>query len=371
MRDLKELKTFNMMKKNLLLMLGLLAYMGLYGQNWQLVWSDEFDGDSLDAALWSYQTGTGTEYGLDRWGNNELQYYKEENVSVADGFLTITAKRENIETSQFTSGRIRTIDKGDWTYGRFEFRAKMPEGQGLWAAIWMLPTDQAYGGWAASGEIDIMEYLGSDTTKVYGTIHYGGLWPNNKSTGTEFVTAGAAFQEDFHIFALEWEEGKLRWYVDGEPFQNLTSGWYSSAASFPAPFDKRFHLLINLAVGGNWPGSPDLSTHFPQELVIDYVRVYENASAGLRDETARVALDQNHPNPFRDHSTITFSLLSGQHVQLELYDASGRRIRTLAEGSYGPGSHQVGVEAEDLEPGVYSYRLKAGNDSAIRKMIIL
>jgi beta-glucanase (GH16 family) len=360
-----------MMKKNLLLMLGLLAYMGLYGQNWQLVWSDEFDGDSLDAALWSYQTGTGTEYGLDRWGNNELQYYKEENVSVADGFLTITAKRENIETSQFTSGRIRTIDKGDWTYGRFEFRAKMPEGQGLWAAIWMLPTDEAYGGWAASGEIDIMEYLGSDTTKVYGTIHYGGQWPNNKSTGTEFVTTGAAFQEDFHIFALEWEEGKLRWYVDGEPFQNLTSGWYSSAASFPAPFDKRFHLLINLAVGGNWPGSPDLSTHFPQELVIDYVRVYENASAGLREKSARVALDQNHPNPFRDHSTITFSLLSGQHVQLELYDASGRRIRTLAEGSYGPGSHQVGVEAEDLEPGVYSYRLKAGNDSAIRKMIIL
>ncbi len=359
------------MKKNLFLLFGLMAFMGLYGQNWQLVWSDEFDGDSLDAALWSYQTGTGSEYGLDGWGNNELQYYREENVSVADGVLTITAKRENIETSQFTSGRIRTIDKGDWTYGRFEFRAKMPEGQGLWAAIWMLPTDQTYGGWAASGEIDIMEYLGSDTTKVYGTIHYGGQWPDNKSMGTYYVTSDTAFHRDFHTFALEWQEGKLRWYVDGERFQNLISGWYSSAAPFPAPFDERFHLLINLAVGGNWPGNPDLSTQFPQELVIDYVRVYTDASAGLKEGAARVALDQNHPNPFRDHSIISFSLQSEQHVRLELYDTAGRRVRTLADGPYGPGLHQVGVEAKDLEPGVYSYRLRAGNDSAIRQMIIL
>jgi len=359
-----------MIKKNLFLVFGLMAFVGLYGQNWQLVWSDEFDGDSLDAALWSYQTGTGTEYNLDGWGNNELQYYREENVRVSNGTLKITAKRENIENSQFTSGRIRTINKGDWTYGRFEFRAKMPVGQGLWAAIWMLPTDNDYGGWPSSGEIDIMEYLGHDTTRVYGTIHYGGT-QDYQSRGTNYVTSDTAFHRDFHIFALEWEEGKLHWYVDGELFQNLNSGWYSSAASFPAPFDRRFHILINLAVGGNWPGSPDQSTLFPQNLVIDYVRVYENASAGLREETARVALDQNHPNPFSDHSTITFSLLSEQHVQLDLYDTAGRRIRTLADGSYGPGSHQVGVEAEDLEPGVYSYRLQAGNDSAIRKMIIL
>ena len=151
-----------LLTKKLVFMTGLVLIMnGLAGQNWQLVWSDEFDGDTLDMTKWSYQTGTGSEYGLDRWGNNELEYYKEENVSVADGLMTITAKRENIETSQFTSGRIRTIDLGDWTYGRFEFRAKMPQGQGLWAAIWMLPTDNEYGGWAASGEIDIMEYLGS------------------------------------------------------------------------------------------------------------------------------------------------------------------------------------------------------------------
>lgn len=359
--------------KKLLLMAGLvLIANGLAAQTWQLVWSDEFDGDTLDLTKWSYQTGTGTEYGLVGWGNNELEYYQEKNISVADGVMTITAKRENVETSQFTSGRIRTINLGDWTYGRFEFRAKMPEGQGLWAAIWMLPTDNIYGGWAASGEIDIMEYLGSDTTKVYGTIHYGGQWPDNKSKGTDYVRSDTAFNEDFHIFALEWEEGKLRWYVDGEEFQNLGTGmWYSSAANFPAPFDKRFHILINLAVGGNWPGSPDLTTTFPQEMVVDYVRVYEDASAGLNKETTSMKLEQNHPNPFDDYSTITFSLSSEEHVLLEVYDILGRKVRTLADRIYGSGEHQVGLEANSLEPGYYSYRLQAGGSSSIRQMVIL
>jgi beta-glucanase (GH16 family) len=361
-----------MATRKLVIMAGLVLIVnGLAGQNWQLVWSDEFDGDTLDLTKWSYQIGTGSEYGLERWGNNELEYYKEENVSVADGLMTITAKRENIESSQFTSGRIRTIDLGDWTYGRFEFRAKMPEGQGLWAAIWMLPTDNEYGGWAASGEIDIMEYLGSDTTKVYGTIHYGGQWPDNKSTGTSYIDSDTAFNQDFHIFALEWEEGKLRWYVDGERYQRLTSGWYSSSAAFPAPFNKRFHILINLAVGGNWPGSPDLTTTFPQEMVIDYVRVYEDAAAGTGRKASSMKLEQNHPNPFDDHSTITFSLTSEEHVLLEVYDLLGRKVRTLADRIYGSGEHQVGLEAESLEPGFYSYRLQAGGSSAIRQMVIL
>jgi beta-glucanase (GH16 family) len=361
------------MKRSFLLIMSLLLMVGgVSGQNWQLVWADEFDGDTLNTDKWEYMTGTGSEYGLDGWGNNELQYYQEGNVSLGDGQLTITAKRENVETSQFTSGRIRTINMGDWTYGRFEFRAKMPEGQGLWAAIWMLPTDENYGGWAASGEIDIMEYLGQDTTTVHGTIHYGGQWPNNQYRGKDYVTADTAFHRDFHTFALEWEEGKLRWYVDGELFQSLGAGlWYSSSAPFPAPFNKRFHLLINLAVGGNWPGSPDLSTVFPQDLVIDYVRVYQDGVNGLDQESSDAKLEQNHPNPFNDYSSTTFSLREEQHVLLEVYDALGRKVQTLADKRYGPGSHQVGVEAKGLEPGLYSYRLQAGSSLAIRQMLIL
>ena len=361
-----------MVKKQLLLLGLMMALTGVYGQNWKLVWADEFDGDTLNTEKWSYMTGTGSEYGLDGWGNNELQYYQEENVLVGDGVMTITAKRENVESSQYTSGRIRTINMGDWTYGRFEFRAKMPLGQGLWAAIWMLPTDSDYGGWASSGEIDIMEYLGHDTTVVHGTIHYGGQWPNNEYRGTDYETSDTAFHRDFHTFALEWEEGELRWYVDGERFQQLGPGmWYSSSAAFPAPFNRRFHLLINLAVGGNWLGSPDGSTVFPQDLVIDYVRVYQDGVTGLNQENAALNLEQNHPNPFADYSTIGFSLPTEQHVLLEVYDATGRKVRTLVNSSYGPGSHTVGVEAKELEPGLYSYRLQAGSSSTIRQMLIL
>ncbi len=360
------------LKKTFLLIGLVLAVNGVSGQNWQLVWSDEFDGDTLNTEKWEYMTGTGSEYGLDRWGNNELQYYQEENVSLADDLMTITAKWENVESSQFTSGRIRTANLGDWTYGRFEFRAKMPEGKGLWAAIWMLPTDSDYGVWARSGEIDIMEYLGHDTTTVHGTIHYGGQWPNNQYRGTDYETSDTAFHMAFHTFALEWEEGKLRWYVDGELFQSLGTGmWYSDGGAFPAPFNRRFHLLINLAVGGNWPGSPDGSTVFPQEMVIDYVRVYQDGVNGLDQESSDAKLEQNYPNPFDDYSSITFSLRKEQHVLLEVYDALGRKVKTLADKPYGPGSHQVGVEAKGLEPGLYSYRLQAGSSSAIRQMLIL
>ncbi len=359
--------------RKIVLLMGLaLVANGLTGQNWKLVWADEFDGDTLNTTKWSYMIGDGTDYGIPGWGNNELQYYQEENVQVADGFLTITAERENVESSQFTSGRIRTSNTGDWTYGRFEFRAKMPEGKGLWAAIWMLPTDEDYGGWAASGEIDIMEYLGDDTTKVYGTIHYGGQWPANEHRGTDYVTDDTAFNSKFHTFALEWEEGELRWYVDGEQFQKLGTGmWYSSGGAFPAPFNKRFHLLLNLAVGGNWPGSPDFNTTFPQDFVIDYVRVYQDGVTGLSKESAGLSLEQNHPNPFEGHSTISFSLPAEKHVLLEVFDATGRKVRTLANSTFGPGSHHVGVDARELEPGIYSYRLQAGGSSAIRQMLIL
>jgi beta-glucanase (GH16 family) len=356
----------------LMLMSLLLAVKGVTGQNWQLVWSDEFDGDTLDGTKWSYQTGTGSQYGLDGWGNNELQYYRPENVVVGEGMLTVTAKKEVFEGMGYTSGRIRTFKKGGWTYGRFEFRAKMPEGKGLWAAIWMLSTYQSYGGWAASGEIDIMEYLGDETKKVHGTLHFGREWPNNASTGTTYTTYESSFSEAFHDFALEWEAGEMRWYVDGNLYLTLGEGdWYSQGEAFPAPFDRQFHLLINLAVGGNWPGSPDAATDLPQELVIDYVRVYEDVSTGVGAGSAEVGLEQNRPNPFGDYSTITFSLPAEKHVLLEVYDTLGRRVQTLANKLYGPGSHQVGVEANTLEPGLYSYRLQAGSSSAIRQMVIL
>lgn len=241
---------------------------------WTLVWHDEFDGTDLDATRWSVQTGDGCDYGICGWGNDELQWYQADNATVADGVLTITARREAGLAKGYTSARLRTAGKADWTYARIEARARLPRGQGLWPAIWMLPTDGDYGGWAASGEIDIMELVGHEPATVLGTLHYGGEWPSNRHTGASFTLPSGTFADDFHVFGLEWEEGEMRWYVDGELYQTQTE-WTTAGAQFPAPFDRRFHLLVNLAVGGRLPGNPDASTVLPQRLEIDWIRVYQ------------------------------------------------------------------------------------------------
>lgn len=242
----------------------------------ELVWSDEFDGNAVDLSKWTFQLGDGTEVGLPGWGNNELQYYSADNATVADGMLTITAREESLAPGfEYSSARMRTLDKGDWTFGRMEMRAKMPIGQGMWPAFWMLSSDPSiYGVWAASGEIDIMEYLGNEPEKIFGTIHYGASFPGNVFSGTDFILESGTFHDDFHTFAVEWSFGEIRWYVDGMEYARRTD-WFSTGGPFPAPFDVDFHLLLNLAVGGNLPGSPDETTVFPQEMVVDYVRVYQ------------------------------------------------------------------------------------------------
>jgi beta-glucanase (GH16 family) len=155
-----------------------------------------------------------------------------------------------------------------------DVRAKLPIGKGIWPAIWMLPTDEKYGGWAASGEIDIMELVGHEPSTYHGTLHYGGGWPKNQHTGKEFKLPKGTFADDFHIFSIFWEEGKIIWGIDGKPWQTQEK-WYSEKGKSPAPFDQRFHLLINLAVGGRWPGNPNDQTKFPAKMLIDYVRVYQ------------------------------------------------------------------------------------------------
>ena len=266
----------------------------------ELVWADEFNGTELDISKWSYQLGDGTRYGLPRgWGNNELQYYTRDNSTVADGMLTIQARKESVEPGfQYSSARLRTVGRGDWTYGRMEMRAKFPPGQGLWPAFWMLPTDNSiYGTWAASGEIDIVENIGSETETIHGTIHYGGSWPQNTFTGEEYTLPSGSFNEDFHVFAIEWEENEIRWYVDDIHYATQTE-WFSTNGPYPAPFDVDFHLLLNLAVGGNWPGSPNSETQFPADYVIDYVRVYKPTDGP--SFTINSGLNDSWYNPLTD-----------------------------------------------------------------------
>ncbi len=242
-------------------------------EGWALVWADEFDapdGSPVDPTRWSFDTGGGG------WGNGELQYYTDrlDNACIEDGALVIKARKEDYRRWHYTSARLVTRNKGDWLYGRIEVRARLPYGQGIWPAIWMLPTEWRYGRWPVSGEIDIMELVGHEPGRVYGTIHYGA--PHQFRGAHYDLPEGQRFADDYHVFALEWEPGEMRWYVDGHHYQTQKE-WFTSSTrgTYPAPFDQPFHLILNVAVGGAWPGYPDESTVFPQYMYVDYVRVYQ------------------------------------------------------------------------------------------------
>jgi beta-glucanase (GH16 family) len=271
---------------------------------WKLVWSDEFDGKAIDPKKWDFDIGNGF-YNYDArmwisgWGNDELQYYTREpdNAFVKDGMLHIRALKESLHGCGYTSARLKTRKKDGsplfaQRYGKFEIRAKLPTGKGVWPAIWMLPQEDKYGTWASSGEIDIMEAKGQDPTKVLGTLHYGSRWPHNAHTGKEFIFPDKGTIADFHVYALEWEPGEIRWYVDGKLYSTQSFWWSSSKTEggkgvkpakeadlnpWPAPFDRPFYLILNVAVGGKFLGNPDKSTKFPAEMLVDYVRVYEKA----------------------------------------------------------------------------------------------
>ncbi len=248
--------------------------------SWSLVWSDEFDGSSLDPANWTPDIGDGCP-NLCGWGNNELEYYRSENIQVTGGNLVLTAKEEYYGGRAFTSGKVTTRNKQSFLYGRIEMRAKLPYGNGMWPAFWMMPQDDVYGGWAASGEIDIMESA-NDMSSIGGTLHFGGTYPENTSTGGSYSPGGANFSDDFHVYAIEWEPDVMRWYVDGNLYSTkYSSQWYSaSAPANPrAPFDQEFYIILNAAVGGWYTGctsSGCVTDDLPQQFVIDYVRVYED-----------------------------------------------------------------------------------------------
>ncbi len=267
--------------------------------SWKLVWSDEFNGTTLDTTKWGFDMGNGFHPPDDPtawiwgWGNDELEYYTDrpDNVYVKDGLLHIRAVKESYKGCEYTSARLVTRGLFSKAYGRFEFRAKLPSGQGMWPALWLLPSDNAYGVWAASGEIDILEARGQEPFQILGTIHYGSRWPMNDFTEADTVLPGKGTISDFHVYDLEWEPGVMRWYVDGQLYSVKRHWWSCSKTDahhqplqhpaaadlnpWPAPFDKPFYIVMNLAVGGKFPGNPSAETVFPQEMLVDYVRVYD------------------------------------------------------------------------------------------------
>ena len=250
-----------------------------HGGERKLVWREEFNGPRLDPRIWLLEEGDGSQYGISGWGNGELQWYLPRNAQVANGSLVITARRQRHGEFRFTSARINTRDRFAFRYGRIEARIRLPGGRGIWPAFWLMPQDSAYGTWPASGEIDIVEArnLGvSDAVgggkSVAGTLHFGGAAPNNASKSAEFRMPGDPTKA-FHDYAIEWGPDEMRWYVDDVCYA-VQDAWHSDSAAHPAPFDRPFYLILNVAVGGWYPGPPAPTTRLPATMQVDYVRVY-------------------------------------------------------------------------------------------------
>jgi beta-glucanase (GH16 family) len=244
---------------------------------WSLTWSDEFssaNGSAPDPSKWTYDLGG------KGWGNQELETYtsRTQNAQIQNGNLVITALQENYTgadgiTRNYTSARLKTQTLFTQAYGRFEARIKIPKGQGIWPAFWMLGNDITQNGWPKCGEIDIMENIGREPGTIHGSLHGPSSVANTSdSTSTVSLPAGQNYSDDFHIYAIEWEPGAVRFYVDSDNYAKIKQSQWPAGGQWV--FDHPFFIIVNLAVGGVWPGNPDASSQFPQQMLVDYVRVY-------------------------------------------------------------------------------------------------
>jgi beta-glucanase (GH16 family) len=235
-----------------------------------LAWSDEFSRTSLNQDSWNYELGNGS----GGWGNNELEYYTNsyKNVFVSDSNLIIEARKETTGNYNYTSARLTTQGKKVFKFGRIDIRAKLPKGQGIWPALWMLGSNINTVGWPACGEIDIMELIGSIPSTVTGTMHWKGSSGSHAQEGDNYVLKEGDFSEQFHVFSIEWTQDNIKWFIDDQLF--VTTSVSNTGVDY-YPFNADQFFIFNVAVGGNWPGSPDYTTVFPQRMFVDYVRVFQ------------------------------------------------------------------------------------------------
>ncbi len=342
------------MKKNLFTLMFIAPCLfAAPADQWKLVWSDEFNYTGLpEKTKWGYDVGcTG-------WGNQELQAYTKDslaNAKVEGGTLVITARKGKSGTCDYSSARLVTKNKGDWLYGRFEIAAKLPAGRGLWPAIWMLPTDNAYGGWPKSGELDIMENVGFDPNNIFFTVHTEAY---NHSIGTSKGTSKKLDDPStkFNVYALEWYEDRVDFFANEAKvftFKNEATG------SKVWPFDKRFHLLLNIAVGGSWGGQKGVDdTIFPQSMIIDYVRVYEQNALGVSSEKKAGAREEQ-PLFFREKSRLMVRKNGAQDPDVRLFSMNGKLLS--ADRSQTPGSGCAVI----LPPGACIAVIQYGSSSRI------
>lgn len=333
-----------------------------FGQNYQMVWSDEFNADTLNTNNWSYEIGNGS----GGWGNNEKEYYtnRPENIRVQDGKLIITARKESYNGFQYTSARILTKNKQYWKYGRIEMRAKLPKGRGTWPAFWMLPEKFTYGVnyWPDNGEIDIMEYVGYEPAKIHGTVHM------NKYYGGTAISKSMTYygvEDSFHTYSIEWSPEAIKFYVDNYyygMYQRLGHDWQYW------PYDQNFFILLNFAVGGNWGGAQGIDDNiFPQTFEIDYVRVYKDLSitTSAPVKSAGEAGINVWPNPVHDVLHIRNTGLTMKNARASLYNAYGNMVvpPLLCENEY------TSLDLSWLNSGVYMLLIQNSQDRKSFKLI--
>lgn len=234
-----------------------------------LAWADEFNSKTIDDNSWTFESGNNN-----GWGNAELENYtgRTQNAFASNGNLIIEARQENFGGSQYTSARMITKNKKIFKYGRIDIRAKLPSTKGIWPALWLLGNNIDAVSWPACGEIDMMELLGQEPNKVYNTLHWGATFQLHDSKGSNYVLPTGSFDQQFHVYSMEWQENSIKIFIDDQLTYTLTN---SDVSGNPYPFNNDFFFIFNIAVGGNWPGAPDANTIFPQRMAVDYIRVFQ------------------------------------------------------------------------------------------------
>jgi beta-glucanase (GH16 family) len=317
---------------------GLLIVSGISASgSWQLAWNDEFAGTNVDTTKWTFDTGNGS----GGWGNNELEFYttRPTNVYVSNDLLHIVARKESYGGCNYTSAKLKTLGLFSQQYGRFEFRVKLPRGTGYWPALWLMPVNSVYGGWAASGEVDIVENKGRYPTNVMGTLHFGAPYPGqDQSYGPSYTFTGGDSVTNFHVYALEWSTNQFSWYVDSALYETQTL-WWSSGGAYPAPFNIPFYIIMNLAVGGNFDGNPDGTTVFPGDMQVDYVRVYNWVTPPAAVLELRIPFDDAPGNSTSASDTggggvnVTMQMADGTGAPADYHGSAGAGVAGTSNGS--------------------------------------
>ncbi len=361
------MKLFHFKKYLFLIFTALFISSHTIAQQWQLIWSDEFDGNTINDSIWTHEIGG------NGWGNNELQYYtdRDTNSYVSNGYLTIQALEENFSAWNYTSARLKSQNKKFFKYGKILARIKLPYGQGLWPAFWMLGQSFPQVGWPDCGEIDIVELVGGtngDNT-VYGTAHWENENGQHAQYGNSYTLSSGIFADNFHLFSIIWDDQKIKWYVDNHLYNEL-----DVTPPSLSEFHEDFFIILNVAVGGNWPGPPNSTTVFPQKMVVDYIKVYKDTPNSIESESNfpnQFNLFQNYPNPFNPTTTIRYQIPEISYVTLKVFDVLGNEIETLVNEIKSSGTYEVEFNGSQLTSGIYFCSLQAGNRVDSKMLVLL